>query len=117
VLTMHTRTADGSVHKTTSVRIAFPRHRIVYKQLVLPALLNVHAGRWQITSDGEDVVVHSEHTVVIKAEAIASVLGEQATVEDARTFIRQALGRNSTTIMEHAKAYAEGKRAGGPVAP
>jgi aromatase len=77
-------------------------------------LLNVHAGRWQITADGEDVVVQSEHTVVIKTEAIASVLGEQATVEDARAFIRQALGRNSTTTMEHARVYAEGKRAGAP---
>lgn len=109
VLTMDSRTADGSVHKTTSVRIAFPHHRIVYKQLALPPLLNVHTGRWQITADGADVVVQSEHTVVIKTEAIASVLGERATVQDARTFIRQTLGRNSITTMEHAKAYAEGR--------
>ncbi|GAA2617569.1 aromatase/cyclase [Actinomadura fulvescens] len=106
-LEMDTRTADGSVHTTKSVRICFPHDTIVYKQLQTPALMSAHTGRWRIEEDAGGVVVTSAHTVVIRPEAIPSVLGEDATVADARTFVRGALGRNSTATMNHAKAYAE----------
>ncbi|SEF65270.1 aromatase [Thermomonospora echinospora] len=106
-LEMDTRTADGSTHTTTSVRICFPHGTIVYKQLQTPALMSAHTGRWRIEEDADGVVVTSAHTVVIRPEAIPSVLGEGATVADARTFVRGALGRNSTATMNHAKAYAE----------
>ncbi|MGV9249250.1 aromatase/cyclase [Streptomyces sp. NPDC003710] len=107
VLEMDTSTADGSVHTTRSVRVCFPDDRIVYKQLLTPALMSVHTGRWLIEEDGRGTLVTSEHTVVIEPDAVTRVLGGGATVADARRYIREALGRNSTTTMRHAKDYAE----------
>jgi aromatase len=107
VLEMDTQTPDGSVHTTKSVRICFPHDRIVYKQLQTPALMSVHTGQWLIEADGDGTVITSTHTVVIAPEAIPAVLGENATAADARTFVRDALGRNSTTTMRHAKTHAE----------
>ncbi|GAA2905262.1 SRPBCC family protein [Streptosporangium fragile] len=106
-LEMDTRTADGATHTTKSVRICFPHDRIVYKQLQTPALMSVHTGQWLIEEDADGVAVTSVHTVVIEPRAVPSVLGEGATVADARAFIRNALGRNSTATMRHAKEYAE----------
>jgi aromatase len=107
VLEMDTQSADGSVHTTTSVRICFPPDRIVYKQLKTPALMTAHTGQWLIAEEADGAVVTSAHTVVIDPEAVPAVLGEEATIADARKVIRDALGRNSTTTMNHAKAYAE----------
>ncbi|MFC4511390.1 SRPBCC family protein [Streptomyces ehimensis] len=117
LLEMDTRTADGSVHTTASFRICLPGRRIVYKQQRTPALMSVHTGRWTVAEDPAGSVVTSRHTVVINTAAIASVLGEAATPEDARAFVRQALGHNSTTTMRHAKEYAEGRAGDRPVAP
>ncbi|MFV2104583.1 aromatase/cyclase [Micromonospora sp. LOL_024] len=108
VLDMDTRNPQGQVHTTSSVRVCFPADRIVYKQLRMPPLLTVHTGRWTIRDDGGRTVVTSTHTVVIEPEAIAAVLGGSATVTQARTAIRQALGGNSLATLRHAKAYAEG---------
>jgi ribosome-associated toxin RatA of RatAB toxin-antitoxin module len=108
VLEMDTRSGENGVHTTKSVRVCFPSDRIVYKQIQTPALMSVHTGQWTITTDAGATVITSAHTVVIKQDAITTVLGEQATVADARKMIRDALGRNSTTTMQHAKAYAEG---------
>lgn len=106
-LEMDTLAPDGSTHTTMSVRICFPSARIVYKQLRTPALLAAHTGCWSFTADGDHAVVTSAHTVVLRPEAIGRVLGPDATLADARTFVRNALGRNSTATMQHAKAYAE----------
>ncbi|MGH3982302.1 MAG: aromatase/cyclase [Pseudonocardiaceae bacterium] len=107
VLEMDTRAADGSTHTTVSVRVCFPEHRIVYKQLRLPALMSVHTGQWTIRNDGDVTVATSRHTVAIAPEAVAGVLGELATVEDAREFVRCALSRNSLMTLNAAKTYAE----------
>lgn len=106
-LEMDTQAPDGSVHTTKSVRVCFPPDRIVYKQLQTPALMSVHTGQWLIRQDADGTVVTSIHTVIIDQAAIPVVLGPDATVADARTFIRNALGRNSTTTMHYAKAHAE----------
>ncbi|TDC54725.1 cyclase [Actinomadura sp. KC345] len=106
-LGMDTRAPDGSVHTTNSVRICFPHDRIVYKQLLTPALLSAHTGEWLVRQEPDGAVVTSVHTVVIDPDAVPRVLGENATVADARSFVRDALGRNSTTTMRHAKAHAE----------
>ncbi|MGW5703095.1 MULTISPECIES: SRPBCC family protein [Amycolatopsis] len=111
-LEMDTRTGDGSVHTTKSIRVCRPHSHIVYKQLHLPALLSVHTGQWTIVAEPGGVLVRSAHTVTIKESAIEEVLGDHATLADARTFIREALGRNSTTTMRHAKEYAESRGAG-----
>jgi aromatase len=109
LLEMDTSTADNGVHTTKSVRICFPADRIVYKQIQTPPLMAVHTGQWTFGSEDGATVITSAHTVVIKPDAITAVLGQQATVKDARKLIREALGRNSTTTMQHAKAYAEGR--------
>ncbi|GAA3507450.1 aromatase/cyclase [Streptomyces showdoensis] len=105
-LEMETRTADGSSHTTSSVRICFPHERIVYKQLVTPALMTAHTGAW-LFAEGR---ITSVHTVVLNEQAVTEVLGPDATVADARRFVRGALSRNSTTTMEHAVAHVRRER-------
>ncbi|MFJ4774537.1 aromatase/cyclase [Streptomyces uncialis] len=111
VLRMETLTADGSAHTTESVRVCFPHHKIVYKQTTLPALMNLHTGYW-LFEEGADGVTRasSQHTVVLNAENITKVLGADATVADAREFIRNALGGNSRATLGHAKDYAQARR-------
>jgi aromatase len=106
-LDMDTRSPDGGIHRTRSVRVCFPNERIFYKQTQVPALLSAHTGLWQLDPTDGDVVATSQHTVVLKASAIPEVLGSDATVADAREFVRSALGGNSRTTLQHAKAFAE----------
>lgn len=107
IFEMDTQAADGGVHTTRSARVCFPVQKIVYKQLQPPALMSVHTGEWVIEPTAGGCVVTAFHKVVIKPGAITRVLGEQATVKDARAFIRKALGHNSTMTMTRAKAHAE----------
>ncbi|WP_406638008.1 aromatase/cyclase [Amycolatopsis sp. WGS_07] len=109
VMEMDTKTATGAVHTTKSVRVCFDdEHAIAYKQQVLPALMTVHNGLWTIVPlpDG-GVRATSEHTVVIKRDAVEQILGEGKTVEDAKAFVRNALGTNSSATLNLAKAWAE----------
>jgi len=106
-LEMDTRIRDGSVHTTKSVRVTFPHTKIAYKQIQAPALMTLHTGRWLLEEKSDGVTVTSRHTVVIKEENIANVLGEEASIDDARTFVRTALSTNSLATLEHAKKYAE----------
>jgi aromatase len=107
ILEMDTRSPNGSLHTTRSVRVCFPHSEIVYKQVMLPALMSLHNGRWSLATDGDGVAVTSEHTVVINTANIRQVLGEAAGVPEARDFVKNALSTNSRTTLEHAKAYAE----------
>ncbi|MFI8912952.1 aromatase/cyclase [Streptomyces sp. NPDC053513] len=107
-LEMETRSPDGSTHTTGSVRICFPHDRIVYKQLRTPALMKAHTGRWLFQEDERGARITSVHTVVLNEEAVPTVLGPDASLADARAFVRNALSRNSTTTMEHAVAHARG---------
>ncbi|MEU6029852.1 SRPBCC family protein [Streptomyces tauricus] len=116
-LEMDTRTPDGSTHTTASVRICLPDGRISYKQLQTPALMSVHTGEWTVRETPSGCVAVSRHTVVVNAAAVTKVLGADATTADARTFIRDALGGNSTITMRHAKEYAEGRAKAEPVPP
>lgn len=110
LLAMDTKTKDGSVHTTESVRVAFPHHKIVYKQIKVPPLMTLHTGEWLISENGDGVTASSSHTVAINEANIAKILGEDATVADARSFIRDALGGNSMATLRHAKRYAEGAK-------
>ncbi|CAL9288592.1 aromatase/cyclase [Streptomyces sp. SudanB52_2052] len=111
VLRMETLTKDGSAHTTESVRVCFPHHKIAYKQTTLPALMKLHTGYWTFEEGADGVTTaSSQHTVVINAENIAAVLGPEAGVAEARTFIRGALGNNSRATLGHAKVYAEARR-------
>jgi aromatase len=110
-LRMDTRTKDGSTHTTESVRVAFPHRKIAYKQTTLPALLDLHTGYWQLDEEPDGTTTAtSQHTVIINADAIAQVLGPDAGVPEARTFLREALGGNSRATLGHAKRYAEERR-------
>ncbi|WP_280249733.1 aromatase/cyclase [Nocardia abscessus] len=111
VLRMDTLTKDGSSHTTESVRVCFPRHRIAYKQTTLPALMDLHTGYWEFEENADGTTTASaQHTVIIKAERITEILGPDAGVPEARTFLRDALGANSRATLTHAKNYAEARR-------
>ncbi|MFJ7423932.1 aromatase/cyclase [Streptomyces uncialis] len=111
VLRMETLTKDGAAHTTESVRVCFPHHKIAYKQTVLPALMNLHTGYW-LFEEGADGVTRasSQHTVVLNAGNITRILGPDATVAEAREFIRKALGDNSRATLGYAKDYAQARR-------
>jgi ribosome-associated toxin RatA of RatAB toxin-antitoxin module len=112
VMAMDTVTKDGSVHTTESIRVCFPQHSIVYKQTKVPALMSAHTGRWVITTGADGVLASSHHTVVLKPDAVPEILGETATLQDARRFVRGALGANSSATLGYAKAYAESRSHG-----
>jgi ribosome-associated toxin RatA of RatAB toxin-antitoxin module len=116
---MDTVTADGSAHTTRSIRLCFGDERIVYKQLVPPALLFGHSGEWAFTNGPNGATITGRHTVAINPAAIPGVLGTNHTLADARDFLRTALGANSRITLTHASAYARSRahlspgRAGG----
>ncbi|MFI6040995.1 aromatase/cyclase [Nocardia sp. NPDC051321] len=106
-LEMDTKTRDGSVHTTKSYRVTYPHHTIVYKQVTLPALMSLHTGRWTFVENTDGVLATSQHTVTINAERIASILGADKTLADAKDYVRNALSTNSMTTLQHAKSFAE----------
>jgi aromatase len=109
VLEMDTSTEDGSVHTTRSVRVCQPYQRIVYKQIVLPALMTLHTGQWLIADNGAgNVSVTSRHSVRINGSRITEVLGDSAGPSSAQAFVQRALSANSLATLHHAKSYAEG---------
>ncbi|MFD5064338.1 aromatase/cyclase [Streptomyces sp. NPDC058394] len=109
-LEMDTRAKDGSTHTTKSYRVVFPHHRIAYKQVTLPALMTLHTGYWTFAENDGGVAATSQHTVVLNTANIAAILGPDATVADAREYVRSALSTNSRATLSHAKDYAENKR-------
>lgn len=107
-LEMDTRAKDGSTHTTKSYRVTFPHQKIAYKQVTLPALMTLHTGYWTFEEDLDGVVTaSSQHTVVLNAANIARVLGADATVADARDYVRTALSTNSRATLGYAKDHAE----------
>ncbi|MEU4209187.1 aromatase/cyclase [Streptomyces sp. NPDC026206] len=103
---MHTHTPDGRDHTTRSVRVCLPAHKIVYKQINLPALLDAHTGHWVFTETPEGVIAHARHTATIKTSAL-SLLGEGTTVADARKYLRRVLSTNSLQTLRYAQQFAE----------
>ncbi|MEU9716953.1 aromatase/cyclase [Streptomyces sp. NPDC047976] len=108
-LEMDTRAKDGSLHTTKSYRVTFPHRKIAYKQTTLPGLMALHTGYWTFTENEDGVAASSQHTITLNTANIAGVLGEQATVEDAREYVRTAVSANSRATLGHAKAYAENR--------
>lgn len=106
-LEMETRAKDGSTHTTKSFRVCQPHYRIAYKQTTLPALMSVHTGRWTFQQDGPRTVATSQHTVVLREENIAAVLGADADVARAREYVHTALSTNSYATLQQAKEHAE----------
>ncbi|MFL1429446.1 MULTISPECIES: aromatase/cyclase [unclassified Nocardiopsis] len=106
---METSAQDGSTHTTESVRICLPPDRIVYKQVVTPALMDAHTGEWSLEETAEGVLAVSRHSVVLNEEAVLRVLGEEATEKDALAYIRKALGANSSATLGFADEYTRGE--------
>jgi aromatase len=104
---MDTVAGDGSVHTTSSVRICFSDRLIAYKQTVLPKLLSGHCGQWLFEQTATGARATATHSVVIRADAIPEVLGKDATLADAETFARDALGGNSRATLACAREFAE----------
>ncbi|WP_340561292.1 aromatase/cyclase [Streptomyces sp. GSL17-111] len=117
-LDMDSRTPDGSLHHTVSVRVCFPdRHTIVFKQRRLPVVMSAHTGRWQLAeiraASGEPRVrATSWHTITLDPEGVRSTYGVEATTAEARQHLRATLSTNSGATLSHAKQYAEAARAG-----
>ena len=109
-LEMDTRAKDGSVHTTRSYRVCFPHEKIAYKQTTLPALMNLHTGYWTFRENETGVAASSQHTVVLRAENITTILGPDAGVAEATEYVRTALSTNSRATLGYAKDYAEAKR-------
>lgn len=106
-LEMDTRSPDGSTHTTASHRLCFAPEQIVYKQVRLPALMQMHTGEWTFTEDAGRVVASSAHSVVVETANIKPFLGSDATLDDAKAFVRRALSANSRATLGYAKEYAE----------
>ena len=107
LMTMDTRSPDGTVHTTESARVCFQDTRIVYKQTRVPAIMTAHTGEWTFRPTADGVRATSRHTVVINPHTVRDVLGADATVSDARKAVRAALGTNSLATLRLAKAHAE----------
>jgi aromatase len=105
-MVMDTRAPDGSEHTTESWRVCFPSSEIVYKQVAMPKLLAAHTGVWRFEAVPEGTRATSRHTVVLNPDNV-TVLGPDATLADARAFVRKALSTNSTTTLNQAKSHAE----------
>ena len=106
-LEMDTRSPDGSTHTTASHRICFEPERIVYKQVALPSLMQLHTGQWTFTEEAGHVVASSAHSVVIEPTRIRAVLGPAATLDDAKAYLRNALSANSRATLGYAKKHVE----------
>lgn len=104
---MDTRAIDGTTHTTRSYRVGFAPTTIVYKQVEFPPIMAAHTGRWELAEEDGRVRVTSWHTVVLRPERIAEMLGETATLDDARRRVREALGANSLTTLGVAKRTVE----------
>lgn len=107
-LEMDTRAKDGSVHTTKSYRVALGHHTLAYKQVTLPALMTLHTGVWTFEETEQGTTsASSQHTVTINTDNIARILGPDATVADARAYVRTALSTNSRATLGHAKDHVE----------
>jgi aromatase len=109
VMSMGSSTADGSLHRTESVRICFPgAGRITYKQTRTSSLLAAHTGEWLIEPDEAGLNVTARHTVLLWEDAVEPVLGPGTTMEQARQHVREELGLASLLVLDHAARHATG---------
>ncbi|WP_406117820.1 aromatase/cyclase [Streptomyces sp. NBC_00989] len=107
-LTLRTPAGDG-VHTSESVRICFPHAgRIVHKQTTPSPLLTAHTGEWSLTEDERGATLTSRQTVVLCEEDIPAVLGDGASLADARRQVRAALGRDCRALLTLAGRHAAG---------
>ncbi|MQY36692.1 hypothetical protein SRB17_46940 [Streptomyces sp. RB17] len=106
-LEMDTVTSDGAAHTTSSVRICESGQWIAYKQRRTPELLLGHSGLWTFADGPDGSSVTARHTVVLNPAAVEEVLGAGTTLAEARTHVRDALGRNSRATLASAAGNAD----------
>nr|P16560.1 RecName: Full=Granaticin polyketide synthase bifunctional cyclase/dehydratase [Streptomyces violaceoruber]CAA09656.1 aromatase [Streptomyces violaceoruber]CAA34267.1 unnamed protein product [Streptomyces violaceoruber]CAA34372.1 unnamed protein product [Streptomyces violaceoruber] len=106
-LEMDTVTADGSTHTTRSARICRAPEWIAYNEQRTPRLVSGHSGEWTFAQTPEGPVATARHTVAVDPSGITEVLGPDATLADARAYLRDALGRNSLATLRHAAEAAQ----------
>jgi ribosome-associated toxin RatA of RatAB toxin-antitoxin module len=108
-MVMDTRSPDGSIHTTESVRLCFAdRGEILYKQLRVPPVMSAHTGRWEFRGAPDGLVeARSWHTVTLNPAGVREALGQEASMDEARQKVRHALGTNSLTTLRHAKQHVE----------
>ncbi|MFJ9646086.1 aromatase/cyclase [Streptomyces sp. NPDC101206] len=105
---MDTAYGDGPAQTTEAVRICFPHAlRIVHKQTATPPLLEAHTGEWSVIPDETGVTAVAQHTVLLREEAVETVLGPGTGLAEARAHVRQRLGAGSRTVLDLAKRHAE----------
>jgi aromatase len=104
------RIPNGSVFTTSTTRVCFPETHIVYKQTRPPAIMQAHTGAWVVASLGHRVRATAQHTVLLRQETIAPLLGAESTVDDARSAVRHVLSDLSLATLRGAKAFAEARR-------
>lgn len=107
LMSMRTRAKDGSTHVTESARICFPDERIVYKQLVTPALMAAHTGEWLIERVDAGVLVRALHTIRLNEEALGTIPAAGRTVAETQAFVRASVGGNSAATLRHAREFLE----------
>ncbi|MFE7778572.1 aromatase/cyclase [Streptomyces sp. NPDC057445] len=108
VMSMESRTADGAVRTTGSVRVCFPHAgRIVFKQTATLPLVAAHTGEWSVVPDETGVTAVATHNVLLREEAVGALLGPGADIAQARRHVHEALSRTSTATLDLAKRHAE----------
>lgn len=106
-MVMDTTAKDGSLHRTESIRVCFPEERIVYKQTVTPPIMAAHTGEWTVRPTGSRVMVSSQHTVRLRPDMIAELLGDRVTIPAAAAEVRAILSANSRMTLQSTKEYVE----------
>ncbi|MFJ8017083.1 aromatase/cyclase [Streptomyces sp. NPDC096339] len=107
-LSTDTLGADGVRQTTESVRICFPAaYRLVWKETPATPLFAAHTGEWALFPDETGVTAVSRHSVLLREEAVETVFGPGADLAEARAYVRQALGRDSTATLAVAAQHAE----------
>jgi hypothetical protein len=104
------RLPDGTVHSTSTVRVCFPETHIVYKQTRPPAVMRAHTGSYTLTRMPGGVRVTAQHTVLLRHETVASLLGPESTTDSVRAAVREVLRNLSLATLGRAKAFAEARR-------
>jgi aromatase len=104
------RLPNGSLHATSTVRVCFPETHIVYKMTRPPAIMRAHTGTFTVAAHGGGVRATAHNTVLLHRERFTELLGEQSTVEDARSAVREVLRTISLSTLGRARRFAEARR-------
>jgi aromatase len=109
IVTMDTVTPGGGPAETTeSVRVCFPHAgRICFKQTRTAPLITAHSGEWSVTPDENGVTAVATHNVLLREDAVETVLGPGADLAQARRYVRDSLGAASAATLGLARRHAE----------